>query len=580
MPFEPSNVLRIEITPIFMVLPLVVCLAFYLTYRWWSVNWRPALLWLTTLRWIGWGLGVLLILLSPVQARPQSLEARWTKEFSSEIEWYVRTSIGTLVVKSGNGLTALNARDGRQLWAWPDVKGSGPAHGVEDLAYYRGKNLREVPEMGILLLNRMKLPNDSDGQLMGIKLETGERLWNQPQIDDLKAVLALPSGPDVILVSTHLDRKMLARNVILTAGQAPLPLYYPYHLQFRRLNPLTGETRWTIEYPRTFYTSVQAVFIIGDHLFLNHSNIVLTCFAVATGKQLWEEETKGIGNFPPLPVQKVEKAEGPVIYAQKTVRAVDPGTNKINWEVKNLGRVTGIAVCDGIVVAIGNDNVAAVDAKSGNERWRIKTHGHATNILWDKPTDTIIYVDGKGLHTVERTTGKALVNTKLDAPGHNVYHPVSIRLAGSEVAVLIAKGQSFAYNFKTGKHLLTGGRLVGFYPAHFLPEEPDPENGLDLPPADQSESGKNHRDGMREGSLISASAQETLAESHSAVASRLDAYETQSEEGARKVWWIDEKTNLVAGFGVAGTQHDVSRQLGMTFSVEKNAMRADAITEK
>jgi outer membrane protein assembly factor BamB len=519
------------------------------------------------------------LLLGAVNAHTQSLETRWTKEFSSEIEWYVRTSLGILMVKSGNGLTALNARDGRQLWTLPQVKGSGPAHGAEDIAYYRGKNLREVPDMGILLLNRMSLPNDSDGHLMGLNLETGERLWNQPQIDDLKTVMPLQSGPDVILVSTHLDRKMLARNVILTAGRLPA-VYYPYHLRFRRLNPLTGETRWTIEHPPTFYTSVQAIFIIGDRLFLNHSNFVLTCVALATGKQLWEEEVKGLGSFPALPVQEAVVPDGPVIYGQKTVRAVEASSNKIIWEIKNLGKVTGIDVCDGIVVAIGNDHLAAVDAKSGVERWRIKTHGHATNTQWDRPTDTIIYVDGKGLHTVERTTGKALVNTKLDAPGHNVCHPITIRLAGPEVVVLIAKDKLFAYNFKTGKHLLTAGRLVGFYPARALTEEPDPENDVNLHLADQAESGTNDRDSTRAGSLISASAQQALAESRSAVARRLDAYETQSEEGARKVWWIDEKTNLVAGFGVAGTQHDVSRQLRMIFSVDNNTIRGDVITEK
>jgi len=479
------------------------------------------------------------------------------------------------VVKSGHGLTALDARDGRQLWALPDVKGSGPTHGVEDAPYYKGRNLLEVPEMGVLLLNRMKLPGDSEGQLMGMNLETGERLWNQPQIDDLKGVIPLPTGPDVILISIHLDRKMLARNAVLTAGRAP-SLYYPYHLQFRRLNPLTGETRWTTEYPATFYTSVQNVSVVGNHLFLNHSNVLLVCFDLATGSQLWEEETKGLGYFPPLPV---EKAESLVIYGQKTVRAADAATNKISWEVKNLGKVTGIALCDDAVLSIGDDNVTAADARTGSERWRIRTHGHATNLLWDKSSDTVVYVDGKGLHTAERTTGKLLVNTKLDAPEHDVYHPVSIRLAGSEAAVLIARGEVFAYNTKTGKHIVTAGKLVGFYPAYVLPGEPNADNQEDSTPP-QRVSGNFDREAARDGTLLSIAAQKNLAEYRSAVESRLDAYETQSEDGARKIWWIDEKTNLQSGFGVVGTQHDVSRQLGMVFAVEKNVIHGDKITPK
>lgn len=515
------------------------------------------------------------LLLSTLLARPQSLETRWSKEFPSDIEWYVRTAPGILVVKSGHGLTALDARDGRQLWALPEVQGSGPAHGAEDVPYYKGRNLVEVPEMGVLLLNRMKLPGDSDGQLMGMNLETGERLWKQPQIDDLKGVILLPAAPDVILISIHLDRKMLARNAILTAGRVPA-LYYPYHLQFRRLNPLTGETRWMTEYPRTFYTAVQNVSVVGDHLFLNHSNVLLVCFDLATGNQLWEEESKGTGYFPPLPMGKME---GLVIYSQKTVRAADPATNKISWEVKNLGKVEGIALCDGIFVFIGDDNMAAVDAKTGSERWRIKTHDHATNILWDRPTDTIIYVDGKGLHTIERTSGKALMSTKLDRPGHDVYDPVAIRMGGTETAVLIAKGEVFAYNFKTGKHIVTAGELLGFYPAYVLREEPGSDDGEASATAAQGGTLKIDRE-AREGTLLSASAQKNLAEYHTAVETGLDAYETQSEDGARKIWWIDEKTNLQQGFGVIGTQHDVSRQLGMVFAVEKNVIYGDVITSK
>ncbi len=207
-----------------------------------------------------------------------------------------------------------------------------------------------------------------------------------------------------------------------------------------------------------------------------------------------------------------------------------------------------------------------------------KTRGHTTNILWDKATDAMIYLDGKGLHTAERTTGKALVSTKLDTPGHDVYHPFNIRLAGSEVAVLIAGGQVFAYDFKTGKHLVTAGALIGFYPSYvFLDRWPKALTGEDLVPAVQRESGKDDWEGAREGTLLSASAQANLDGYRADAESRLDAYETESREGAQRIWWIDEKTNLQAGFGVTGTLHDVSRPLGLIFAVDKNEIRADAI---
>ncbi len=64
MSFDPFKVLRLEITLILTFLPLVIWLALYLAYRWWSFNSRSMLPWLRTLRWTGWGFGVLLFLLS------------------------------------------------------------------------------------------------------------------------------------------------------------------------------------------------------------------------------------------------------------------------------------------------------------------------------------------------------------------------------------------------------------------------------------------------------------------------------------------------------------------------------------
>jgi len=67
MTFDASKVMRIEIVATLMTSPLVIWLALYLATRWWSVNSRPALAWLKCLRWIGWGTGVVLVLLSLVR---------------------------------------------------------------------------------------------------------------------------------------------------------------------------------------------------------------------------------------------------------------------------------------------------------------------------------------------------------------------------------------------------------------------------------------------------------------------------------------------------------------------------------
>jgi hypothetical protein len=62
MNIDASKVLAIEITSTFIILPLILWLTLYVAFRWWSINPRPVLPWLRTLRWLGWGFGIVLLL--------------------------------------------------------------------------------------------------------------------------------------------------------------------------------------------------------------------------------------------------------------------------------------------------------------------------------------------------------------------------------------------------------------------------------------------------------------------------------------------------------------------------------------
>lgn len=73
MLFEPPKLSRIEFASALFVLPLVIWLTLYLAQRWLSVNSRPALPWLKTLRWVGWAVGVVLLALSLTGGRLPSV---------------------------------------------------------------------------------------------------------------------------------------------------------------------------------------------------------------------------------------------------------------------------------------------------------------------------------------------------------------------------------------------------------------------------------------------------------------------------------------------------------------------------
>jgi len=504
-----------------------------------------------------------------IPAAPQSLDMRWKKDFPKEVSWYVRTSPGILLVRAGKSLTALDGLDGRQLWALPDVASSEVSASSAFLPFERGKNLLEVPGMGVLLLNHVRLPGDSDGRLIAFNLITGERLWDHPQVDDLMTAVPLDGTREIVLVSMRVQRKVLSEIIaaeVIVSAALRTPIFvspFPFRFQFERLDPLTGKVEWSSEYPHTFAPCAVSVTAFADHLFLYVCNNVLGSVDLANGKRMWEDASNMLGtNGLPLPL---DWANGRLVYGLKHVQAVDAATKQVQWEIKGLGKITGISARDGVVVAMGNENIAAVDSKTGAELWRKKTHGHTTNLLWDKQSDAMVYVDGKGLHSAERTTGKSL----LDAPLHVDSNPLHIRLASSGVVVTIATDGVCAYDLNTGKKLFAAGKLTGAFNSYaFLDFWPMPVDGQGLIPVPPRTPGTGDWNGVGEGSMFSAEARSRFAGFRTATEGMGDAFETESETGTRKIWWIDPESEQQVGFQLTGMHHDVSRSLGMIFAVD------------
>jgi len=532
-------------------------------------------------------LGLLCALfLAAASAAAPSLEPRWHVDFPKPISWYVRTSPGILLVRVGRSLTAIDGSDGRRLWELPDI-GSGAAIDSDvELLSDRGKDLFEVPRMGVLLLDRVQLPGDSSRRLVALNLLTGQRLWDQPQTDkweNLIAVIPVEGSSHVVLISTRLQRKVALEEAAASAAlsvavHAPLMISaYPFRFEFRRLDALTGKTEWQSEYPHTLPPTTLTVATLSDHLFLSVANSLVGSLDLADGKVLWEDGSKSFG-LPSLPVAlPLERANGRLIYALKKVQAVDPATGKPDWEMTGLGKITGLCACGDVVAAIGDSNVAAVDAKTGAERWRRKTHGHTTNLLWDRQSDALLYVDAKGLHSVERTAGKPLFESSLHADSN----PLLISLAGREVLVTISADQVSAYSLKNGKKLFDAGKPAAFFSSYSIPDFwPMPPGGQALNPWSISPLGAAGDTAAADGSFLTAQWRARMAEPPSALRGQTDAYETASESGFRKVWWIDPLTNEKVEIGIAGSQHDVARSLGMIFSVDGKTLWGSAVTSR
>jgi hypothetical protein len=355
----------------------------------------------------------------------QSLQLRWEKEFHKEVSWYVRTSPGILLVQSVNTLTAIDGVTGLQLWQLPDLKSNSHTTTNLDIRE-RGRNLLEVPGMGELLLNRVKLPGDSDWLFIALNLMNGQRLWDLPPFDDLIAVLPLSSAREILLVSRHLDMPTyVAGLAVTTAVMTPaLPgvlvsgggvgylwsgAPYPSHLIFQRVNPLTGATAWTTECPH-----IHNLQFLGDQLLLNKGNGPFSVLNLTSGK-ITREYTPAqydLDNF--LLPALADIPDHQVIYAGKQLDCVSLNSFQLRWQIHKLGKITNISQFGDLTLAMGSHHLVALEPKSGSERWRKKTSSPATELLWDKDSDTLLYADHVGLHSVNRSTGKVQMERHLE----------------------------------------------------------------------------------------------------------------------------------------------------------------------
>jgi len=505
------------------------------------------------------------LLLSGNWSKAQSLQPVWSQRFQKEIHWYTRTSPGILLVKWGKSLSAIDGVEGKLLWTMEDLE-LDDVHGMLTPWPDRGRNALEVPGMGVLLLNRVMMPGNTEGRLLALKLETGDRLWDAPELDDLTAIVPEYGTSEVVVVSLKLQRKRMAGNAAASAavfgatkGGLILPLDYPSRYEFTRLDALTGKAQWSSEFPHTFSSPIQSLLRAGDIVFLDVGHTSVGSVNLSDGKYSVREISKwsGKGDMP----RPLFALDNQAFYGRDTIAAVDVGKHQVNWETDTLGRVTGVIAENNEIIALGEHQIVALDAKTGKEHWEEKTHGHTTNIVWDKASDTLVYADGKGLHALERATG----TSRLKVPWTDELRWHEIRLASPATVLLFGLEHVRGYNFKTGKQLFEEGEVKAiFRPCEFADHWPVPENGQDLGTF-AAQPTQDQWDAVRKVTLLSKNLLNRL---DACAGPDMDAYQTEGAPGKTRLWWVDEKDNQQVGFRLIGPHRDVSRSLGMVFGVD------------
>lgn len=517
----------------------------------------------------------------PALGEKLKLKLKWSQEFAKSIDWYVRTSAGIIVAKAGKEIAGIDEVEGAQLWSLPEAHQTIKWYGSMNEYAQRARDVLEVPGTGILLLNHVKFPGDGESRLVAINLLNGKRLWDQPEIDELMTAVPLYASGEAVLVTRRSDTKRLAVQMIAAAGAAAAEGVatggfgyfsgpYPYHFELMRIDLATGRAKWDEEYHRVFTPGTARISTSKNELFLYFSNHLMSSFNLENGKLIWEDGEKSSGNVRlPIPVKM---ANGSLVYSSEYVRGVDPATQKEKWSIEEIGKVTGIVIRDDLVIALGEKKMAAVDLENGKERWRIKTHGQTTNLLWSKESDSLIYSDGKGLHAVEAATGRTILDTPLRVESW----PRLVRLTGPETVVTIAARELGAYNFKSGKKLFAEGQLTAFFRSSTTVDNwPMPDDGEEFEEMTRMPSDKEEWEGLRKSSVLDAQALKLLEESATS-GEFLDAFETVTEQTdingkttiGSKIWWIDPQTNQQMEITPAALHHDVDRRAHLVFATK------------
>jgi outer membrane protein assembly factor BamB len=227
------------------------------------------------------------------------------------------------------------------------------------------------------------------------------------------------------------------------------------------LDAKDGHELWRFDTPAHAFRAA----LLEDRVVFGTSDGTVYALAVADGKELWRMD------FPGVPAQAVlagnvvviadadPETWGPNGIADKTrmagrAWALDPATGEVKWQVQAGGFNAFVAANDDVVLvasysARDQDEVVAVDAATGRERWR-KTTGSVSSP--PAITGQLALVPGSKLRAFDLTTGAVKWAVEPEGGGTFVFPFVS----GDLVAVGTNTGPLHVRSVADGKLIAAG----------------------------------------------------------------------------------------------------------------------------
>lgn len=367
-------------------------------------------------------------------SQPHTPSLAWEKQFPGSIDWYVPTSSGVLLVRTGKTLYAVDGRAGRELWSMKNLD-LGPGN-------RRGNNLMEVPGTTTLLVrNASGEMKEGFASLLAVDIWTGASQSLESEFRSFFTLLPLYDRGQMLLVTGPL-----------------LPgLAFKARLVLRDMFQHTPDkVVWRSEYPGQ----------LGGKIGLNFAGFYVhegqlyvykvepgmgTRFEVGrvdlqTGKRVWNFVRSYLAEFRRGGIAPLLFMDGKIILAGKDVFALDPSSGEPLWTAKDLGKVSYLVELPGVILGFGEEGAFGLDVSTGVVRWRVPSKGYARGPTLVKDTNQWIFRDESGVVAFEPEGGKVVWQVATEEKGLS---PVQFEESGR--LAVCGKSELVAVNMREGK---------------------------------------------------------------------------------------------------------------------------------
>jgi outer membrane protein assembly factor BamB len=297
---------------------------------------------------------------------------------------------------SGNGLFALNAKNGTVKW--------------------NAKELSGFSYDGVIADQQTVYEGDYGGNLYAFSQEEGTVKWTY-KVPDSYSNLCRPELVNGLIYVGSANKNIYILNSADGTLKSTIPtvagiqftlavadnIVYAgtrdYDNKFYAFDVNTGQQKWSAPIKKTVFSKpvvANGIVYVGDQ------TGILYALDAATGQQKWSANLKYEFNSSPVVIDTIIYVGG----ADGTVYAFDTSTGQQKWATKID---TGISfsspvIVNGILYIGGNNNVFALDAKTGQKKLSFNTPG-----TYSTPTivnETIYIGAGDGyLYVMDVNTG-------------------------------------------------------------------------------------------------------------------------------------------------------------------------------